>query len=166
MSEETNISIPRIMEAKVYRGLSPQDQEEYVEKKMAEIVEMNPNGITIPDVEDKTPFTRPTIIKHLDKLVALRKAYKIKRGKKIFVYHPNGRPVHPEYQIEKKGTEKEPHFRATFLNNNYGEFLFLEDLNPQSVAGGSMLIRRPDIQNFFGFMKEIAERDKKLRIIP
>ncbi|ODS36160.1 hypothetical protein BEH94_08435 [Candidatus Altiarchaeales archaeon WOR_SM1_SCG] len=160
-----DLTFPRIMEKKVYMGLAPKDQEEYVERKIEDIVKINSNGITISDIFNNTPFTRPTVIKHLEKMVSSRKAYKIRRGKQIFVYYPNGRPVHPEYRIEKKSIENEINFRGTFLNNNYGKFVFLESLNQGNISGGSMLIRRSDIQSFFEFIKEVIEKDKKLKSI-
>lgn len=163
MTDETKMVLPRIMERKVYQGLSPQDKEEYVQRKVLEILEMNPNGVMIPEIDEVTPFTRPTIIKHLEKLVGLRKAYKLRRGRKYFVYYSNGSPIHQEYRIETKGTDGSPSFRGTFINNNFGEYVFLEDLALQSVAGGSILIKRSDMQRFLEFVKDVSDQEKKIK---
>ncbi|MDD5111116.1 MAG: hypothetical protein PHG85_01065 [Candidatus Altiarchaeota archaeon] len=156
-----NVIFPRILPPEKYRSLSPQDQEEYVARKIEEILMINTNGVTISDVSLNTPFTRPTIIKHLEKIVATRKGYKIRRGR-LSMYFPNGRVVHPEGQIETK-TDTGNQYRATFLNNNFGEFIYIEDLTPNTVSGGSILIKKHDYPNFLNFLDSVEENRKAIR---
>lgn len=150
------LEVPPIMNAKKYRGLSPLKQEEYLERKIREIVNMNSHGVTIPDITQNTPFTRASVIKHLEKMVSSRDAYKIRRGR-MSIYYPNGRVVHPEDTCITD-TSSGSRYRATFLNNDFGEFIFLEDLNESIVAGGSILIKREDLNEFLQFLKEVIRR--------
>lgn len=147
------VVFPTIMEKKKYLGLSPQDQEEYIVKKIKEILEINPNGITIPDIVENTPFTRPTIIKHVEKMISRRDAYKIKI-RNFTIYYPNGQVVHPELTV-KRESKGGTIFRATFLNNNFGKYLYIEDLNSDQVSGGSILIKRENLDDFSKLVSDI-----------
>lgn len=156
------IMFPSIVEKHKYSGMSPQEQEQYIQKKLKEILALNPNGITIPDIEENTPFTRPTIIKHLDRMVSSREAYPIKR-RNLTVYYPNGQPNHPEYTIKEKfntGTE----VRITFLDNESvgGKFVFLEDLSTDQVHGGSLLIRLQDLPFYKNILEKAISTSKKI----
>jgi len=151
--KEVTIHLPNILDKKKYLTLSPQDQEEYIERKIKEIVFMNDDGVTIPDIDENVPFTRPTIIKHLEKLVALRESYKIKR-RNVTVYYPNGKIVHAEKMLKDEclsGTQ----LKATFLNNKVGKFVFLEDVSNNKISGGSMLLKRDDLSEFVKFMQSV-----------
>lgn len=150
------IELPAIMDARKYRGLSPLKQEEYLERKIKEIIGKNPHGVMISDITRNTPFTRPSVIKHLEKMVSSREAYKIRRGR-IYIYYPNGRVVHPEdtYITDTSNGSK---YRATFLNNEFGEFVFFEDLNESIVSGGSILVKKEDLSEFLQFLMEVIKR--------
>lgn len=152
--------MPPIADQKKYLGMSPHDQEQYIEQKIREIVKLNPNGVSVPDIVENTPFSRQTIIKHLERLVSCREAYKIRR-RNLTTYYPNGRIVHPEYQ-EKIETEDGHIFRGTFLNNNYGEFIYLEDVNNHGVSGGSMLISLDRINDFKELINRLAKRKEEI----
>lgn len=154
------INLPEMVSKETYLGLAPQKQEEYVGKKLKELLELNANtGVTIPEIEVDTPFTRPTIIKHLERMISSRQIYKIKRGA-LTVYYPNGKIEHPELMLEVSsdlGTK----FRGSFLNNNFGKFLFIEDLT-KNISGGSMLIKINDVKTFREFVNKLADRGEKL----
>src|SRR3989338_8935874 len=88
------VQVPDLLSKERYMGLAPHDQEEYVAKKMLEILKLNSTtGVTVPEVVAKTPFARPTIIKHLERIVSTRGGYKIKRGTQVIYYH-NGKLSH------------------------------------------------------------------------
>ena len=141
--------------------MSPQDQEEYVGKKIKQILHLNPDGITVPEICETTPFTRPTIIKHLERLSASREAYKIKR-RRLTIYYPNGRIVHPEAMI-KVETENGGILRGTFLNNNFGEFIYIEDINDKHISGGGMLISLKNFESFEELVKRVGEKRRILQ---
>lgn len=51
-------------------------------------------GITISEIVEVTELTRQTVTKHLDTLRRLREVYRVKRDKQMYLYYPNGRPLH------------------------------------------------------------------------
>lgn len=157
---EQKINTSPVMEKEKYSRMNPQDQEDYVEKKLKEILHLNSNGITVPEICESTPFTRPTIIKHLEKFAASREAYKISR-RKMTIYYPNGRIVHPEAMIKIENNTGGI-FRGTFLNNNFGEFIYLEEINNENISGGGMLI---SLKNFDSFKEMIDRIEKKRKTI-
>lgn len=153
---EQEVLIPPIIEKKKYSRMNPNDQEEYIEKKIKEILDSNPEGVTIPEIDEKTPFSRPTIIKHLERLVACRDAYKIKR-RKLTIYYPNGRIVHPEHMV-KIENDTGGIFRGTFLNNNFGQFVYLEEINDKNISGGGMLMNIKNIPIFKDLVDKLEEK--------
>jgi hypothetical protein len=121
---------------------------------------MNPNGVNIPDVAEHTPFARQTIIKHLERMAACREAYKIRR-RNLTTYYPNGKVVHPEYQETVEG-DKGRSFRGKFLNNNFGEFVYLEDVNNEGLSGGSMLINLETLDDFKELINRLCKRKEMI----
>ena len=156
---EVTIKMPFIADQKKYLGMSPHDQEAYIEQKIKEIVKLNPNGLSIPDIAERTPFSRQTIIKHLERMVSCREAYKIRR-RNLTTYYPNGKVVHPEYQ-EKIETEN-GYFQGTFLNNNYGEFVYIEDVDNKGVSGGGMLINLNRVGYFKELINKLSKRKREI----
>src|SRR5205807_8951877 len=83
------IQTPKVLPVKEVISMRPQDREHYIEKIMLKILEMNPRGVTIPEIASRTGFYRDTVGKHLDKLVATREGYRVVRGN-VSVYYKNG----------------------------------------------------------------------------
>ncbi len=158
-----DVKFPRILDEKTYKGLTPQDQEDYVEGKIKQIVTINEHGISVPDIEKNTPFTRPTIIKHLERMVAIRESYKIRWGK-MSIYYPNGKIVHPESRLDEMSPQG-TRYRATFLNNQFGRFVYVEDMNPKGVSGGSLLINIEDLDFYVEFINKVGNIDEKVRYL-
>lgn len=52
------------------------------------------DGITISEIVEATDLSRQTVTKHLDALRRLREVYRKKRNKQMYMYYPNGRPLH------------------------------------------------------------------------
>lgn len=158
---EPKINSLQTLDKKKYSRMTPQDQEEYVGKKIKQILHLNPDGITVPEICETTPFSRPTIIKHLERLNASREAYKIKR-RRLTLYYPNGRIVHPEAMI-KVETENGGILRGTFLNNNFGKFIYLEDINDQNISGGGMLISLKNFESFKDLIQKIEAKREAIQ---
>lgn len=155
------IKVPEILDRRQYLGMNPQDQESYASKKIKEVLTLNQeHGVTIPDILETAPFSRPTVVKYLEQMVSSRAAYKIKR-RNLTYYYPNGKVAHPELIISKKSSETGLELRATFLNNNFGEYLYIEDISSK-LSGGGMLISLKDISFFKEFMLEAIKRGERL----
>jgi len=69
----------KILSPNEIKRLSPSDRDYYIRNVILEILELNKRGITVSQVSQKLPFSRPTIAKHLDILVAIGEGYKIQR---------------------------------------------------------------------------------------
>lgn len=138
-----------------YLGLPVSEQDRYVDKKIQEILHDNHNGISISDIASKTPFTRPTILKHLESLVSCREAYKIKHGN-FSMYYPNGKAVYPQGQLDMPIDDNNS-FKGTVLQNNYGRFIFMEVQGNEEVSGGSLLVRVQDFPLFIDFVDNIRK---------
>ncbi|MEA2037619.1 MAG: hypothetical protein U9O94_08975 [Nanoarchaeota archaeon] len=137
---------PEIMDKKDYLGLPPHKQEKYVFDMLKNILKRNKNGITISVVEKKTPFTRPTIIKHLERLMSAREGFKRKLGN-TNVYFPNGSAIYPD-KTAREIIEDTRAFKGTFINNNYGEFIFIEEEGNSGISGGSFMIKKEEFKIF------------------
>ncbi len=138
-----------------YLGLPINEQERYVDKKLKEILHDNGNGIAISDIASETPFTRATILKHLETFVSCREAYKIKHSN-LSLYYPNGKAVYPQGQLNMS-IDDDKSFRGTLLQNNYGKFVFMEIQGKEEISGGSLLVRVQDFSIFTDFVNNIKK---------
>ena len=104
--------------------MRPKDKERYIETVILELLQLNPRGITIREVADKTGFNRDTVAKHLERLAATREAYKTIRSN-LSVYYRNGQVVHA---TDVKDTTA-PDRRYTFfkLENEDGRFYYIQE---------------------------------------
>lgn len=148
-------NVIKTLQKGVYLGLNTLEQEQYIANTIKEVLKQNQNGITISEITSGTPFSRPTVLKHLEKLVAKREGYKIKRGN-VFIYYPNGKAVYPEKQTIMPIDDKRA-FKGTILNNNYGRFMFIELKEPEDINGGGFLIKDSDFSTFVEFINKFKE---------
>jgi DNA-binding Lrp family transcriptional regulator len=104
--------------------MRPKDKERYIETVVLELLQVNPRGITIREVSDKTGFNRDTVAKHLERLVATREAYKTVRSN-LSVYYRNGQVVHATDVKDASA----PSRRYTFfkLENEEGKFYYIQE---------------------------------------
>lgn len=150
---------PEILKKKEYLGLAPSEQEKYVERKIKEILKINKNGVTIPEIVSQTPFTRPTVTKHLERLVSCREGFKRKFGN-LYLYFPNSRAVYPDKTISIE-IENKRKFVGTLINNNYGEFIFLEEIGGEGISGGGFLVKKEEFILFKEFIDKISKEVSK-----
>ncbi len=137
-----------------YLALPPQEQEKYVRRQLREILKSHKNGITISEIDEKTPFTRPTIIKHLERFASTREGFRRKVGTS-FVYYPNGSSVYPD-KIIKTEISKDRAYRGAFINNNFGEYVFIEEVGVEGIAGGSFMIKKDEFSLFKEFIEKLT----------
>lgn len=52
------------------------------------------DGVAVSDLTDLTDLSRKTVQRHLDTLCNLREVYRQKKGKQMYLYYPNGKPLH------------------------------------------------------------------------
>lgn len=51
------------------------------------------DGLTADEITKITGFSRATVEKHLKTLCGLREIYSVKKGKRLILYYPNGKPL-------------------------------------------------------------------------
>lgn len=152
----------KILSPEEIKILSPSDRDSYIQSIILEILKMNQRGITIFQISSKVSFSRPTIAKHLDMLVAIGEAYKIQRGN-LSIYYKNGKVVH-ETDVESTSISDKIY---TFykLENDEGKFLYiqekeLDEFRSPRVKGGVM-INEKDIPNFLRELERFVEGESR-----
>ena len=82
------INLPKdMLQKEAFRALPAKEKEEYVNNLLKKILELNPKGITIPQIRDATKLTYSTIWHHLERLSGTAQGHKISRGNIDVYYH-------------------------------------------------------------------------------
>jgi DNA-binding transcriptional ArsR family regulator len=156
---EIDLKVPEVILPKEeIRSLRPKDRDAYTSKLILDILELNiSKGITIPEIAQRTKLSRITIAKHLSKLVAMREAYSVSRGK-LTIYYKNGRIVH---QTNMKDTYLEDRIYSFYrLNNEDGNFIYIQEKERDKfnrvVVKGGILIRDQDFIKFLSELQSFA----------
>ena len=140
------------------KSLRPKDREAYISKLTLDILQLNASkGITIPELVNKTKVSRITIAKHLNRLVAIREAYCVSRGK-LTIYYKNGRVVH---QTNMKDTYLNDRIYSFFrLKNEDGDFIYIQekeqDRYNKIIVKGGILVRDQDFLKFLSELQSFA----------
>lgn len=134
-------------------SMSPRDRDKYMEHVILEMLRLNPRGATISEITDATGFYRDTIGKHLNRLTAIREAYKIERGA-VSIYYKNGKILHAKTVEHSFKNDK----RFTFfrLQNEEEKSIYIQEKETNSLGTvkvkGGIVVRDED---FLEFMKEL-----------
>ena len=136
------------------RSLRPKDKDECIQKLLLQILELNSQGVTIPELADQTEIYRNTLASHMKTLVATREAYETKRGK-LSVFYKNGKVVHAR-STECKFNDR--FYRFFRLKNAQGKFIYvqerqMDEFRAIKVMGGIMIKDK----DFFVFIKELQK---------
>jgi hypothetical protein len=136
------------------RSLRPKDKEECVQKLLLQILELNSQGVTIPELAEQTNIYRNTLANHMKTLVATREAYETKRGK-LSVFYKNGKVVHAKSTECKFNDRFYKFFR---LKNAQGKFIYVQERQMDEyraikVKGGIMI----KDEDFLEFMKQLQK---------
>jgi predicted transcriptional regulator len=151
-----SLSLPPSMRTKEeVLSMSPKNRDKYMEYVILEILRLNPPGATISEIIDATRLDRNTIAKHLNRLVAIREAYKIERGP-VSIYYKNGKVIHARTVEHSFANDK----RYTFfrLQNDEEKSVYIQEKETNSLGTvkvkGGIIIRDED---FLEFMKELQK---------
>jgi hypothetical protein len=147
----------KIFAAEEIKRLSPSERDSYIHNIILEILGMNKH-VTISQLSEQLPFSRPTVTKHLDMLTAIGEAYCIQMGN-LSVYSKNGKIVH-EADLQSIVVQDKIY---TFykLQNQEGEFLYIQEryfdeFRSPTVKGGVMINSR-DLPIFLQKLKSFTE---------
>lgn len=152
----------KILSQKEIKRMAPSDRDYYIQNVILEILKLNPRGITVSQVSRRFHFSRPTVAKHLDMLVAIGEAYKVQMGN-LAIYHKNGKIVHETDVQSTVISDKLYTFYK--LKNQEGEFLYvqekeLDEFGSPRVKGGVMVNAR-DLQFFMERLEKFIEKRGK-----
>lgn len=150
------------------QSLRPKDRDQYVQKLTLEILEINPQGVTVSEIADQTKINRNTVASHMKTLVAIREAYAINRGN-LSIFYKNGKVVHARSTEHRFPNDR--FYKFYRLENEQGKFVYiqerqLDELRAIKVRGGIM-INDKDFNEFYrelrNFAMEVTERESKAR---
>jgi DNA-binding transcriptional ArsR family regulator len=156
-----SIVLPRaILSQEEVKALRPRDREAYVEKVILEILALNPKGIIISQISDETGFSRDTVSKHLERLLAIREAYKVDRG--VGVFYKNGKVA--DEQDLKLLTSDDRTYAFYKLLNDDGEFIYVQERETDEFrsvkVSGGIMIHAKDFRPFITALQKFAMEDR------
>lgn len=137
------------------RSLGPKERDEYVRNTILEILNRHRRGVIVSQVSALTPFSRVTVAKHLDMLVALGEAYKIERGN-LSIYYRNGKVIHEsDLRSRRVGGRLYTFYK---LENDEGQFIYIQEKEEDAfrstkVKGGIMI----SLSDFPDFVRELEK---------
>lgn len=136
-------------------SMSPKDRDKYMEHVTLEILKLNPQGATVSEISAATGLYRNTITKHLNRLVAIREAYKTERGN-VSIYYKNGKVVHARNVEHSFANDKRYSFFR--LINEEEKSVYIQEKETNSFGTvkvkGGIIIKD---QDFFEFLKELQK---------
>lgn len=151
-----SLSLPSLMRTQEeVLSMSPKDRDKYMEYTILEILKLNPQGATISEIADATRLNRVTITKHLNRLVAIREAYKLERGS-ISIYYKNGKVSHARTVEHSFANDKRYSFFRLINDGEKSIYIQEKETNmfgTVKVKGG-IIIRD---QDFIEFIKELQK---------
>ena len=163
------IKVPQdIIAQEELRSLRPKDRDQYVQKLILKILELNQRGVTVSEIADHTKINRNTVASHMKTLVAVREAYSINRGN-LSIFYKNGKVVHARSMEHRFLNDR--FYKFYRLENEQGKFIYiqerqLDEFRTIKVKGGIMINDR-DFDRFWTelrkFAMEVTERESKAR---
>ena len=119
-----------ILDKEAYNALPTHEKEEYIHNFLKQILELNPNGVTAPQIDNATYIGRSTVWHHLEILAARSQCFKVERGDTA-VYHSN-KVLEDLRQLDMKGDFYMYCFNV--VENIFGKFVRMQ-LKQDTKAG-------------------------------
>ena len=124
-----------------------------------ELLKNSKRGVTVSQVAAQTRFSRPTISKHLDILVAIGEAYKIERGN-LAIYYKNGEVVHPD-AVQRVALDEKTYVLYR-LKNDDGDFVYIQECEPDEYGSnvhvkGGVTIRMRDLPTMISKLQTFSK---------
>jgi|SRR5438552_1068566 len=144
---------------KEIRGLAPRERDTYIENVILRLLENSPKGVTVSDVATHTRYSRPTVSKHLDVLVATGEAYRVERGN-LSIFYKNGK-ILDEVDSNSVSTPEKT-YTFYLLENEDGRFLYIQekelDEHMSSRVRGGITISLKDIPEVISKIQGISDQ--------
>src|SRR6185503_1837569 len=148
-----------LSEAKL-RNKNPKARDNYAHNLIVECLEREPDGMTVKKIMEKTNLARPTVVKHLERLVAHRQARKRDFGY-LSLYYKAGHFDEDTSESEQFGNDTTFTFRLVNREAD-GNFIYVQekqlgDFREEKVTGGIM-VNTKDAQKFAKMFHTFAAR--------
>jgi predicted transcriptional regulator len=141
----------KLLEPKQVFTMSPADRDRYYEKVILDILQANPAGVTVGELEENIKFLAKTIRGHLKRLVARGEVTTLTRGN-LVIYQPNGQVMGSPAVIESK-TKLGTSYVVSRIKDGFGNLSYyiqekeLDEYRTLRVKGG-ITISRDDMRDF------------------
>ena len=119
-----------VLDKEAYKALPTHEKEEYIHNFLKQVLELNPNGITAPQIDDATYLGRSTVWHHLEILSSRSQCFKVERGDTA-VYNSN-KVIKDLKDLDIKGDFYTYCFNV--VENMFGKFIRLQ-LKQDSKSG-------------------------------
>jgi predicted transcriptional regulator len=152
----------KLLEPRQVLTLSPTDKDRYYEKVILDILQANPAGVTVGELEENIKFLAKTIRAHLKRLVARGEVITITRGN-LVIYQPNGQAMGKPVLIESK-TKSGTVYAVNRIKDAFGNLSYyiqekeLDEYRTLRVKGG-INIGYGDMRNFVTELHTISLKD-------
>ncbi|SMH70464.1 ArsR family transcriptional regulator [Candidatus Nitrosotalea okcheonensis] len=131
---------------------APDKKSETVVNAITQVLNNNSEGISISQICKDLEMSRPTVAKHLEKLVALREARKVTKEMgdvKIAFYYPIG-VIKEEKQFHKqKGNTT---YTFSVVENEGGKYFYVKEIELDPLKGevvkGAIMIKGINLISF------------------
>jgi len=135
------------------RKMSPYERERYTRDVIRRVLEMNPDGVTVSELEKVLPFGRKAIEKHLLALTTSNEAYAEVRGTTVIYYSNTAGIVKNTRKVVELGEHK---YELSVVRNKRGEFVLVRQIERDDTAGG-IVIPKSEFERFVEFLKLVME---------
>lgn len=135
-----------------------QEKERYARETIKETVNLNLDGVTVPQLSKRLPFDARTIAKHLEVLTHTNDVYTISIGATI-LYLPNGRLMHAVPMDPLM--IKDRLYLASVLQNRLGQFVFIQEKKKTDYseeATGGLMVSLASFGTFVKYLQEVADK--------
>ncbi|MGH2638516.1 MAG: hypothetical protein ACRDF4_04440 [Rhabdochlamydiaceae bacterium] len=152
------MKLPQVLDKEQYLKLPTQEKERYARETIKEAVNLNADGVTVPQLSKVLPFDARTIAKHLEVLTHTNDVYTIPIGSTI-LYLPNGRLMHA-VPLDPLAI-KDRVYQANVLQNRLGQFVFIQEKKKTDYseeATGGMMISLASFDTFVKYLQAVAEK--------
>ncbi len=119
---------------------APEKKAEAVVNAIVQVLEKHPKGLTISQICKELQMTRPTVAKHLEKLVALQEARKeIKEVAelKVAYFYPIGK-VRSEKEVELGRYDGKTIYTFSIVENESGKYFYIKEIEKDDMRGESV----------------------------
>lgn len=150
------------------KQLSPDVRDTLIRSKIRKTIrEVGDGGLTVAEIVNCTGFDNNVVTKHLKALEGLREVYSHRKGKRLVLYFPNGRPLH---QLGKKRFDWGNPILEIYLAkgpNDRNFFYILEKkytIIEGEVSEGAVMIPMDRIDEFIQALSDLEGKFKEAKL--